>query len=278
MDTFCRLVTQQVSQRLGQPLVVLNKPGVEGHLGLTAVARSAPDGYTISCVPHSMTQSPHMSPITIDVLKDLAPIARLARWQFMLVVRGEHPAKTLPDFIALAKEKPGTISVGSAGASTRLATALLEERAGIQTLPVPFPGTAAVQVAILGGHVDAAVGDATFATLRGVGDAQPRVRPLAVMAAKRDPNVPNVPAISEFFPGLDLAAWYGIVAPAGTPAQIIKRLNAEFTAVVNASPFKEQLAGRGWHADTNSPEEFAAQISADYERYGKAIQQLKLKK
>ena len=273
MDTFCRLVTAAVSSRLGQPMVVQNRPGVEGHLALTALARSAPDGYTISCVPHSMTQSPHMSPITIDVLKDLAPVARLAKWQFTLVVRGDHPAKTLPQFIALVKSKPGEISIGTAGAATRLTTALLEGSAGIKLLSVPFPGTAAVQTALLGGHVDAAVGDTTFATLRAVGDTGQPVRPLAVMADKRDPAVPNVPAISEFFPGLDPAAWYGIVAPSGTPSAIIDRLNAEFGAVVNALPLKEQLAARGWHVDTTTPQEFADLIRTDFNRYGVAVKE-----
>lgn len=272
MDTFCRMVATAVSSRTGQPFVVQNRPGAEGHIGLTTVARATPDGYTISCVPHSMTQSPHMTPIGIDVQKDLAPVAKLARWQFALVARTEGGINSLTDFIAAAKAKPGTISVGTAGAATRLANALLEQRAEIKLLTVPFPGTSSVQTALLGGHVSAAVADTTIAKMATQQSAGPHaLKLLAVMSAKRDPAMPDVPAIAEFLPGLDLSAWYGLVAPAGTPAEVISRLNTEFTAAVNSSPLKEQLAAKGWFAETSTADEFEKIVKADYARYGAVV-------
>jgi tripartite-type tricarboxylate transporter receptor subunit TctC len=273
MDSFCRQVTALVSVRLGQPMVVQNRPGADGNIGLTAVARSAPDGYTLSCVPHSMTQSPHTAALPIDILKDLTPIAMLTRWQFTLFVRADHPAKTLNELIAMAKARTGEVSHGTAGAASRLTAALLESRAGIRFMIVPFPGTAPVQTALVGGHIDSTMGDTTFAVLKAP-DGQPaRVRALVVMASKRDPGLPGVPAITEIYPDLDPAAWYGLIGPGGMPADVVERVNAEFNAVMNSSPLRQKFAERGWHSSTGSAAEFAKTVRDDYARYGAVIKE-----
>lgn len=273
LDSFCRTITTAVGQRMGQSFVVQNRPGAEGMVGLTSVARAAPDGYTLACVPHSMTQSPHMAPVQIDVLKDLTAVAHLVRWQFSIVVRADHPAMTLEDLIAQAKAKPGEVTVGLAGTSTRLTTALLEKGAGIKLLPVPYPGTAPVQQALLGGQVAVAVADTTFVGLMNAAAGARRVRALAVLADKRDPSMADVPAISEIVPGLNLAAWYGVVAPAGLPPDVLARLNAEFTAAANSPALKDQLAAKGWVPVTGTAQEFGQLIRSDYDRYGVVIRE-----
>lgn len=274
LDSFCRMMSTAVSARLGQPLVVQNRPGADGNIGLTAVAQAAPDGYTLSCVPHSMTQAVHMRPIDINILKDLAPVARLVTWHWNFLVRADNPAKTWPEFVAYAKAKAGQATFGTSGASARLTVALLEQKAGVSILPVPYTGTGPTVTALLGGHIDATVA-AVAESLQHVRTGN--IRALAVLAPERVSMAPDLPAIGEYYPGFDPSAWYGVVAPAATPKPIIDRLHAEFIGAVNDPAFRKQLTDRGWYPRPGTPQQFGELIRSDYERYGPLIKQFNIK-
>lgn len=273
LDVFCRMVTNAVSKRLGQTLIVDNRPGANGDVGTQFVARAAPDGYTISCVPHSLTQNGHLNQNGLDVLTELTPIAKLADWYFLLAVRNEAPFKDFKSFLEFARGNPGHLKFAASGASSRVTSAFIAQKAGIKFLDVPFPGAAPAITALLSGTVDVAF--VTLAEgLAGAKDNQFRI--LASISETRNPLAPDIPAVGEYFPGIDLTPWYGIAGPAGMSQELVEKLNIAFTSAVNSPETKSELESRGYFANTSDPKGFSDLIKADYNRYGDIIKSIGL--
>ena len=229
-DVSARLIATELAEQLGQAVIVENRTGAGGAMGTTAVVRAPPDGYTLLLTDTSLSTSPGLYPnLPYDAVRDLAQISRIAVSPSILLVRPSLGPRTLADLIALAKQKPGEISFGSGGpgSSAHLAMELMLDAAGIRGLHVPFRGVAAAITEVIAGHVDmviaslaAGVAQVNGGTLVGI----------AVSGNQRSPLLPQVPTFAEAgLPAYDMTYWWGLAAPAGTPAEIVERLNREVT-------------------------------------------------
>lgn len=272
-DVLARTLGQQVSSALGRAIVVDNKPGAGTAIGARDVAASAPDGYTImmgTVSSHAMT--PLINPqANYDPIKDFAPVAPIASIPFAMLVHPSVPAKSLQEFIALAKSQPGKLSYASAGVGTsnHLAGELLSSTVGIDLVHVPYKGSAPALADLLGGRVNAMF-DLLLTATKQV--AAGNARALAVTASSRSSLLPEVPTFAEAgVPNYSVSAWFGIFAPAGTPAQAVERLNAEFRNAVHAPETLKRLAGMGADPLDGSPQQFAAFVRHEYETWGGVI-------
>ncbi len=271
-DAIIRPIAQQLSTRLGQAVVVENRAGASGTIGAAAVAKANPDGHTLFFA--------HVNPIAIspslpqklpyDPVRDFAPITLISSGPAVLVVRSDFPAKTLGEFIAHARANPGKVSYGSVGigSNTHLAGSLLGHMAKVDMLHVPYKGSAPIQTDILGGSLSTG-----FVTLSGalslIKDG--RLRALAVSTARRSSALPEVPAVAEMLPGFEISGWYGLMAPANTPPDVIRRLNTEVTAILRSPEIATRLREGGMDANPTTPEAFADYIKAELGRWVTAI-------
>ena len=271
-DAIIRPVAQQLGARLGQQFVVENRAGANGTIGATSVARARPDGYTLFfahvapiAISPSMPQKPAYDPV-----RDFAPVALIASGPSVLVVRGDFPAKTLAELIAFAKANPGKVTYGSVGvgSNTHLAGAMLENLAKVEMIHVPYKGSAPIQTDIVGGQLTTA-----FVNLGGaLGLIQEgRLRPLAVTTLKRSSVLPQVPTVSESLPGFEIDGWYGLMAPAGTPPEIVGKLNAEVNEILNSAEFRARLRDAGMESTVVSPEAFGTKIREELVRWSAAV-------
>lgn len=277
-DITGRVIAQKLSEQLGQPVVADNRPGAAGNLGLELAAKSPPDGYTIVLTAPPIAISPSLyKKLNYDPQKDLAPISLVAEIQNILVVHNSVPAKNLKELIALAQRNPGklTFSSSGAGSTNHLASELLKGRYKLDMIHVPFKGSGPALVALMSGQVDwgtMAVPGAIPLVNEG------RVRGLAVLSEKRVPALPKIPTAKEA--GVDdfiMSIWYGILAPAGTPREIISRLNSEIHKAVAAQDVKQRLAASGVDPVTSTPEQFAKHIREETVRYAKIIKDAGIK-
>jgi tripartite-type tricarboxylate transporter receptor subunit TctC len=274
-DTVARVLAAQVQEQWGQPFVVENRPGANGIIGTDYVAKSAPDGYTIEMGgigPHGI--NPALFPnLSYDAVKDFAPIILTTSAPNVLVTRGDLPVKNVRELVALLKERhdrPLSYGSNGNGTSVHLAAAMFGLISGTEMLHVPYKGSAPVVAAILGGEVD-------FAYVS-ILDIMPHIRPggvraLATGGARRSPAMPDVPTIAEAgYPGAESSAWFGLVAPAHTPPEIVTRLNVEFNKALVTPAVRKRLSPNG---DTEliggSPEEFAAFIKTEIAKWTKVI-------
>ena len=272
-DVLGRALMLKLAEQLGQNIVPDNRVGAGGNLGIALAAKSAPDGYTILITSPTIAISPSLySHLDYDAARDLAPVARLASIQNVLLVHPSVPAKSLGEFIALARSQPGKLNYGSGGPGTtnHLANELLMSLAGIKLVHVPYKGATIATLALIGGEIDEViVSAATVLPQIRAG----RVRALAVLAENRVAALPEVPTAKEAgVDGLVVPIWYAMFAPAATPREIVTRLNHEIVKALTAPDLREKLAASGIEAWPGSPEELAALVRSETARYAAIIE------
>jgi tripartite-type tricarboxylate transporter receptor subunit TctC len=271
-DILARVLAQHFSKALGQPFVVENKPGAGNMIGIESVARAPADGYTLLVVASTLAlNSVLYKKVPYDPVRDFAPITLAATAPNVLVVSPGLPVKSLAEFIALAKAKPGALSYGTPGIGTspHLSMELLKSMAGIDLQHVPYRGTAAAVTDVIGGQIAATFANAL--TAKPQVDSG-RVRALAVSGPKRVDAFPTVPPVAEAgVPGYEAMQWYGMAAPAGTPAPIIARLHAEAAKALQTDEMKEKLALDGAQPVGSTPAEFAALIRRELEKWSRVV-------
>jgi len=267
-DILARVLAQHLSKALGQPFFVENKAGAGNMIGIEFVAHAPADGYTVLVVPSTLAlNSVLYKKVPYDPVRDFAPVTLAATAPNVLVVNPALPAKSLAEFIALAKAKPGALSYGTPGIGTspHLSMELLKSMAGIDLQHVPYRGTAAAVTDVIGGQI--AVTFANALTAKPQVDAG-RVRALAVSGPKRIEALPAVPPVAEAgVPGYEAMQWYGVVVPTGAPAPVIARLNVEAVKALQSDEMKEKLALDGAQPVGSTPAEFAALIRSELEKW-----------
>jgi tripartite-type tricarboxylate transporter receptor subunit TctC len=263
-DLIARLVANQMSQSLGQQIVIENRGGAGSTIGTRDVARSAPDGYTLLIATSSLAINPSLYPDTAyDPRKDFAPIGLIATSPNLVLVHPSSPLHSIADLIALAKKQPGKIDFASTGTgtSTHLSAQLFDAMAGVTLNPIPYKGVAPALTDLMGGQV--AVMFCPMASATGL-VRQGNLRALAVTGATRSPLFPDLPTVAEAgLPGYDAGLHYGIVAPAGTPQPIVAKLNAALRAAVTSPEFKDKISADGVEPLPSTPEEYAADIDRE---------------
>ncbi|MGH8664857.1 MAG: Bug family tripartite tricarboxylate transporter substrate binding protein [Burkholderiales bacterium] len=278
-DIIARIVAQGIGAALKQQVVVENRPGAGGNIGTELAARSAPDGYTLitsGTGAHAINPSLYAH-IPYDAIKDFTPVSLVASTPYLMVVHPSVPAKTVREFIALAKAKPGSINMASSGngGMPHLAGELFQLMADVRLTHVPYKGTGAVFPDLIGGHVQVLFGDivATSPHVR-----SGKLRALGITSPQRSANLPEIPTIAESgVPGYDAVGWFGAFAPAGTPKDIVARLNAAIRDHVQRPEVKARLSSLGADVVASTPETFAEKQRADLERWAKVIKAANVK-
>ena len=276
-DIVARLIGQRLSEQLGQPFVVENRPGAGGSLGAEAVVRSAPDGYTLLlCSSADAVNATIYANLKFDLIRDITPIASIARGPLVLVVHPSFPAKTVPEFIAYAKTNPGKISFGSAGIGTvaQLAGELFKVVAGVDLIHVPYRGLAPALTDLLGGQLQA-IFSTTPPAIEHIRAG--RLRGLAVTSATRSEALPELPTIGDFLPGYEATFMVGLGAPKNTPAEIVDRLNKESNAAVADPGTKARLAELGTALLQMTSTDFGKLLADETEKWGKVIRAANIK-
>jgi tripartite-type tricarboxylate transporter receptor subunit TctC len=278
-DIVARVVSQRLGERLGQPIVIENRGGAGGMIGTEAAAKAAPDGYTLtvgSTSTHVVAPSVYQK-LDYDPVKDFAPISLIAVTPYLLVVNPAVPARSLKEFIELARARPGQLNYASAGtgSTTHLAMEMLKSAAGIYILHIPYNCNGPAGTAVIGGQVEALFGSLPAVLPHAKSG---RVRALAVGSLKRSPALPEVPTVAESgFPGFDASLWLAIMAPAGTPAPVIERLQREIVALIGNEEMRAALDKAGAEAQASTPAELAAMIKDGVGKYAKIVKMAGMK-
>ena len=272
-DTLARTLGVKLSDFVGQQVVVDNRPGANGNIGMEIVARAAPDGHTIvlGYIANLAIGPGLYEKLPFDPVKDYAPITQLASSPNVLVAHPAVPARNFKELIALAKAKPGQINFASASVASvgHLTGELLNNLAGIKMVHVPYKGSGQAVTDLLGGHVQLMFSGFS-STLPHIKSG--KLRPLVVTGAQRSPALPDVPTIAESgFPGFEATAWYGVLAPAKTPKPIVTRLHAEIVKVLQLPDVKERLGNLGFEIVGSTPEQFAAYIKSEISKWEKVV-------
>jgi tripartite-type tricarboxylate transporter receptor subunit TctC len=270
-DITARLIGQWLSERLGQQFVVENRSGAGGNVGTEAVVRAAPDGYTLGLfgTPSAINATLY-DKLNFNFVRDIAPIAPIVRFPYIVVVNPSFPPKTLPEFIAYAKANPGKINMASPGIGSvpHVNGELFKVMTGINMVHVPYRSAAAVMADLLSGQVQLYFGT-TASSLEYVRAG--KLRALAVTIERRLDALPDIPAIAEFVPGYEASGWFGVGAPKATPVEIIDKLNKEINAGVADPKMKVQLTDLGGIALRGSPSDFGKLIVEETEKWGKVV-------
>ena len=278
-DILARLIAQRLSEPLRQPVLIDNRPGANGSLGSELVAKSPPDGHTIIMgYLGSLAINPNLyTKLPYDPVRDFAPVTLAASTTQAIAAHPSLPAKSVQELIALARSRPGHVTYASAGigAPSHLAGALFTIMAKIDMVHVPYKGSGAALSDLLGGHVAVSFGG--LAAVMPAAKAG-KLRVIAIASKARSSAVPQVPTIAESgLPGFDVPSWFGVLAPAGTPREIVERLHAEISRILNAQDVKERLAADGAEVAATSPDEFAAYIKSEIAKWGAVIRQANIR-
>ena len=272
-DIIARIVGQKLGERLGQQVVIDNRGGAGGTIGTEIAARTNPDGYTLTMgttTTHVIAAGVY-SKLKYDPINDFAPLTLVATTPYLLVVNPGVKANSLKEFIALVKSQPGKLNFASAGtgSTTQLAMEMLKSAAGIDIVHVPYNGNGPANTATVGGQVQALFGSMPAVLPQAKAG---RLRPLAVGTPKRSPSLPDVPSVAESgYPGFDASLWLGFLAPKGTPAPILKRLQTELTGIAQSPEMKEQFERNGASALTTTPAELTKLLKTETDKYAKVI-------
>ena len=274
-DILARSVGNELTKSLGQPVVVENRSGAAGNIGADAVAKSAPDGYTLlmGTVGTHGINSGLYAKMPYDAVKDFAPITIVAAVPNMLVLHPSVPAKTVKELIDLAKANPGKITFASSGAGTsiHLSGELFKTMAGVDILHVPYKGSSPALTDLVGGQVNIMFDNMPSALPLVKGG---RLRAIAVTTSKRSATMPDLPTMAEAgLPGFDASSWFGVLAPAGTPKDIINKLNAAIVKALGTPEMKDKLSSQGAEPIGNTPEQFATHIQSELVKWAKVIKE-----
>jgi tripartite-type tricarboxylate transporter receptor subunit TctC len=277
-DILVRIMAEWLQARLGQPVVVENKPGAASNIATEAVINAAPDGYTIGSVTsaNAINATVNKHTLTFDYLKQLIPVSGMSQGPSVLVINPSVPAKTIAELIAYAKANPGRINFGSPGVGStgHLAAELFKAMAGVDLVHVPYRGAAPAMTDLIGGHVQVLF-DSMVSVLPHVQAG--RVRALAVTSKARSPLLPDLPAIAETVPGYEAIIWFGVGVPRGTPPGVVARLNREINAGLASPEMKDKFAKLGTTPMIQTPEEFWAFSQAETTKWQKVIEQAGIK-
>ena len=276
-DKIGRIVSNKLSEGIGQPVVVENKTGANGIIATDFVAKSPPDGYTLLMVPsgHAINNSLSTT-VPYDPVKDFETLTLVGTVPMVAVVNKKLGVNTVAELIALAKSRPGTISFGSGGpgSSNQLAVELFSTMAGIKMTHVPYRGDTPAIADLLGGQIDFVFLNIPAALPLLSGD---RVQAIGITSPKRSPLIPNVPAIAETVPGYEAGSWHGFFAPAKTPKHIVNQLGAELRKAINTPQVRDVLLADGVNIVANTPEEFAAFLLVEIDKWAKIIKTANVK-
>jgi tripartite-type tricarboxylate transporter receptor subunit TctC len=270
-DIVARLMGQWLSERLGQQFFVENRPGVGSNIGTEAVVRAPADGYTLLLVsaPNAINTTLY-DKLSFNFLRDIAPVAGISRERIVMVVHPSFPAKTVPEFIAYAKANPGKVTMASPGngSSPHVSGELFKMMAGIDMIHVPYRGGGQVMTDLIAGHVQVSFIGLTVAIEH---IRSGKLRALAVTAATRSDVLPDIPTVSDFVPGYEASAFWGVGAPRNTPVEIIDKLNKEINAVLSDPEPKRRLAEGGGTVLPGSPADFGKLVAEETEKWAKVI-------
>jgi len=279
-DLMPRLVGEKLTAMWGQPVVIENRPGAAGNIGMEAGAKSPPDGYTLLAAPNgNLVVNPHLySKLAYDVFKDLAPVTRIAAVQNVLVVNPEVPASSMKEFVALARAKPGALNFGSPGngSQAHVGVELLKMQLGLDLVHLPYQGVGPAMKDLLGGRLQL--------MLAQVPSALPQIRAgklraLGVAASTPLASLPEVPTIAAAagLPGYEAVSWYALMAPAGTPREVIEKIHSDTAKALQLPEVRERLAAMGAEPSGEAPAELAKRIKVEYDRWGEVVRKANIK-
>jgi tripartite-type tricarboxylate transporter receptor subunit TctC len=276
-DILARLIGQWLSERLGQPFVIENRPGAGSNIGTEAVVHAAPDGYTLGLfgAPSAINATLY-DKLNFNFVRDIAPVAGIIRGPYVIVVNPSVPAKTVPELIAYAKANPRKLNMASPGTGTgpHIAGELFKMMAGVDMVHVPYRGTGPSLTNLIGGQVQVTF-EATPASIGYIRAGT--LRALAVTTTRRSEALPDIPTVAEFVPGYEASAWFGVGAPKATPAEIVEKLNKEINAGLADPKIEARLANLGGDVLALSPADFGKLIADETEKWGKVIRALNIK-
>lgn len=276
-DIMARLIGQRLSESLGQQVLVENRPGGNTVIGTDALAKSAPDGYTLLLVGTDHVLVPQLLKVPYDPIKDFAPVATLASGELALVVNLSLPANNLQEFIALAKFKPGHLNYATygSGSTSHLAAELFSMMVGVKMQHIPYKGAGPAIVDLVGGQVQLFFATSASVVSHVKGG---KVKAIAISGKSRKSVLPEVPTFTEAgLPGFDVTFWYSVLAPAGTPKEIVDKLSTQIARILALPDYKEKLASQGVESFISTPEQFAALLRADMAKYAKVIKAADIK-
>jgi tripartite-type tricarboxylate transporter receptor subunit TctC len=270
-DVLARIVAQWLTEKMGQPFVVENKPGAGNNLGVEAVVSAPPDGYTMLLVnPANGINATLYKNLSFNFIRDIAPVAGLVRTPNVMEVTNAFPAKTVQEFIAYCKANPGKINMASSGSGTsvHLSGELFKSMTGCDMVHVPYKGAGPALVDLIGGQVHV-IFDNLPSSIGHIKSG--KIRALAVTSEQREPSLPNLPTVAETVPGYEATAWFGIGMPKGTPREIIDKVNAEVNRALVDPKMRERLAELGGRPIGGTPDDFGKVIAAETAKWEKVV-------